>query len=246
MVSQFAGKVRLWDASSSLNASQDLELSDEQAFRLASGIIGAIRSVDTKTPIIFSINLPAAEYMARRTKSGHESIDPLRFARSLIQAHDRDIAGIGLDLNLNCWPYGTLPRDLIDISDLIDHWQDLEKSLLVRISAPLSSEQDRLTEFHDGLVSNWSYPGHRSIAQSLDASQDTDPDLFGTQVTKLPPNGLELLQMLIAKPSVHGVIWNQASDAINHLFPNAGLFDGNSRPRPLIDCMSRLRQQYII
>ena len=258
MVSQFAGKVRLWDASSSLNASQDLELSDEQAFRLASGIIGAIRSVDTKTPIIFSINLPAAEYMARRTKSGHESIDPLRFARSLIQAHDRDIAGIGLDLNLNCWPYGTLPRDLIDISDLIDHWQDLEKSLLVRISAPLSSEQDRLTEFHDGLVSNWSYPGHRSIAQTLDTSQDTDPDLFGTQVAqacaanavntaaKLPPNGLELLQMLIAKPSVHGVIWNQASDATNHLFPNAGLFDGNSRPRPLIDCMSRLRQQYII
>ena len=258
IVSQLAGKVRLWDASSSLNASHDLELSDEQAFRLASGVIGAIRSVDSKTPIVFSINLPAAEYMARPNKSGHESIDPFRFARSLIQAHDRDIAGIGLDLNLNCWPHGTLPRDLIDISDLIDHWQDLEKSLLVRISAPLSVEPEPLSELQDSIVSHWTYPSQRQVAQVLDASQDTDPDLFGTHVeqactnntasrgTSMPPNGLELLQMLLAKPPVHGIIWNQSSDLSNPLYPNAGLFDRTGQPRPLVDCMSRLRQQYII
>lgn len=258
IVSQCAGRVRLWDASSSLNASQEMELSDEQAFRLASGVIGAIRAVDQKTPIIFCINLPAAEYMAKPGLLHHESIDPFRFARSLIQAHDRDIAGIGLDLNLNCWPHGTLPRDLIDLSDIIDHWQDLEKSLLVRLSAPLSADPDPLALFQDSLVSNWEYPSVRQATPVLDATQDTDPDLFGShpdvncvdqpiaRSVCLPPNGLELLHMLLAKPSVHGVIWSQTSDAIDHPFPNAGLFDRNSQRRPLVECMSRLRQQYII
>jgi hypothetical protein len=257
VVSQVAGRVKLWDASSSFNCCEQFRLNDEQAFRLASGVIGAIRSVD-KGPIIFSINFPAAEYMARPSNSVHECIDPFRFARSLIQVHDRDIVGIGLNLNLNSWPYGTLPRDLIDISDLIDHWQYLEKSLLVRLSAPLSIDPDPLARFDDSLVSKWTYPCSRRVSHVIDANQDTDPDLFGTAIESdsqvalagrsdaLPPNGLELLQMLLAKPSVHGLIWNQATDSVDHLFPNTGLFDQRQNRRPLIDCMARLREQYII
>ena len=252
IVQQCQGRVRLWDASSSLNISEQYELDDQQAFRLASGIIGTIRSVD-KSPIIFSINLPAAEYM----KKANHSIDPFRFARSLIQVHDREIAGIGLDLNLHYWPHGTLPRDLIEISDLIDHWQFLEKSLLVRLTAPLSVDDDASALFKDSLVSNWRYPGSQVKAHVLDANQDTDPDLFGTHMDEtnslttsrsktLPPNGLELLQMLLCKPSVHGIIWSQTEDSSEHLFPNSGLYAMDSNRRPLVECMHRIRQQYVI
>ena len=227
------------------------------AFGLASSVISTIRSIDAKSPIIFSINLPAAEYMSKATSEMSQSIDPFRFARSLIQVHDRDIAGIALDLNFNYWPQGTLPRDLIDISDLIDHWQVLEKSLLIRLSAPLSIEPDRLAEFKDSMVSMWSYPEQRGMNRVQDATQDTDADLFGThvegnradkpiqRVRSLPPNGLELFQMLLCKPSVHGIVWSQTTDSTEHLFPNAGLFNGNAQRRPLVECMSRLRSQYI-
>lgn len=257
VVSQCMGRVRLWDASSSLNVCQHFQMNDEHAFRLASGVIGAIRSVDQKSPIIFSVNLPAAEYMAQPGHSGYESIDPFRFARSLIQAHDRDIAGIGLDLNLNSWPHGTLPRDLIDLSDIIDHWQDLEKSLLIRLTAPQSTELDPLASLGDSMVSMWNFPGGGVSSKADEALQDTDPDMFSTHAEhaaeenkiakplSLPPNGLELLQMLLAKPSVHGVIWNQATDNLPHFFPNTGLFDPAARRRPLVECMARLRQQYI-
>ena len=257
IVSQCNGRVRLWDASSSFNTGEKFKLSDEQAFGLASGVISTIRNIDAKSPIIFSINLPAAEYMSRASNEMSQSIDPFRFARSLIQVHDRDIAGIALDLNLNYWPQGTLPRDLIDLSDMIDHWQALEKSLLIRLSAPLSIEPDRLAEFKDSMVSMWSYPEQRGTIRVQDATQDTDPDLFGTHVEgntedrpiqrarSLPPNGLELFQMLLCKPSVHGIVWSQATDSAEHLFPNAGLFNGDAQRRPLIECMSRLRRQYI-
>lgn len=254
VVSQCLGRVRLWDASASINACEPYQLSDEQAFRLASGIIGTIRSTDPKSPIIFCINLPAAEYMTRNK----QSIDPFRFARSLIQVHDKDIAGIGLDLNLNCWPNGTLPRDLIDLSDIIDHWQFLEKSLLVRLTAPLSLDKDPVALYQNSIVSSWVHPGNCSSAPVHDCMQDTDPDLFGAKIgdglepivatrpIALPPNGLELLQMLLSKPSVHGIIWNQAIDSSDHLFPNAGLFAADSRRRPLVECMSRLREQYVV
>lgn len=257
IVSQCVGRVRLWDASSSFNACGKFQLNDEQAFRLASGVIGTIRSVDTKSPIVFSVNYPAAEYMSKPYGNLQENIDPFRFARSLIQAHDRDIAGIGLDLNLNCWPNGTLPRDLIDLSDIIDHWQDLEKSLLVRLTAPQSAEPDSSALFQESMVSTWAFPKASADLLSSDGSQETDPDMFGTQAghhiplssvarsLTLPPSGLELLQLLLAKPSVHGVIWNQVSDEFEHQFPNAGLFDVASKKRPVFDCMARLRQQYI-
>ncbi len=253
IVQQCQGRVRLWDASSSLNISEQYELDDQQAFRLASGIIGTIRSID-KSPIVFCINLPAAEYM----KNANHSIDPFRFARSLIQVHDRDIAGIGLDLNLHYWPHGTLPRDLIEISDILDHWQFLEKSLLIRLTAPLSVEDDHLSEFNESLVSNWRYPGSQVKAQVLDAMQDTDPDLFGTHIEEhsgnqttsrsktLPPNGLELIQMLLCKPSVHGIIWSQTDDSTKHLFPNSGLYTAGATRQPLVECLQRIRQQYII
>jgi hypothetical protein len=253
IVEQCQGRVRLWDASSSLNISQQYELDDQQAFRLASGIISTIRSID-KSPIVFCINQPAAEYM----KKANHSIDPFRFARSLIQVHDRDIAGIGLDLNLHYWPHGTLPRDLIEISDLIDHWQFLEKSLLVRLTAPLSVDDDNRALFNDSLVSNWRYPGSQIKTQMLDAMQDTDPDLFGTHIEDhdssqsfsrsktLPPNGLELIQMLLCKLSVHGIIWSQTDDSSDHLFPNSGLYASDATRRPLVECMNRIRQQYIV
>jgi hypothetical protein len=253
IVEQCQGRVRLWDASSSLNISQQYELDDQQAFRLASGIISTIRSID-KSPIVFCINQPAAEYM----KKANHSIDPFRFARSLIQVHDRDIAGIGLDLNLHYWPHGTLPRDLIEISDLIDQWQFLEKSLLVRLTAPLSVDDDNRALFNDSLVSNWRYPGSQIKTQMLDAMQDTDPDLFGTHIEDhdssqsfsrsktLPPNGLELIQMLLCKLSVHGIIWSQTDDSSDHLFPNSGLYASDATRRPLVECMNRIRQQYIV
>jgi len=147
---------------------------------------------------------------------------------------------------------------LIDLSDIIDHWQFLEKSLLVRLTAPLSLENDPTALYQNSIVSSWAYPGSQPSVDVHDFMQDTDPDLFGTKLeegseaavavrpTALPPNGLELLQMLLSKPSVHGIIWNQAIDSSGHLFPNAGLFSADSRRRPLVECMSRLREQYVI
>jgi len=62
---------------------------------------------------------------------------------------------------------------------------------------------------------------------------------------RMPVNGLEVIQMLLAKNNVHGIIWNQYSDRDEHVFPNAGLIAANGKRRSLLDGLMRLRQLHI-
>jgi hypothetical protein len=62
---------------------------------------------------------------------------------------------------------------------------------------------------------------------------------------RMPVNGLEVVQMLLAKSNVHGIIWNQYSDRDEHTYPNAGLIAPSGKHRSLLDGLARLRQLHI-
>ncbi len=50
---------------------------------------------------------------------------------------------------------------------------------------------------------------------------------------------------MLTKPSVHGVIWNQWSDASEHAFPHAGLLDAQGEPKPVLASLAQIRQTYL-
>lgn len=264
-VTKYQGKVQLWDACSGLSNCQSTGLDDAQSFKLACNIINLIHNLDPKTPLIFSIDLPAAENM----RLNNRAINPLVFAESLIRAHDRSIAGIGLELNLNHWPDGTLPMDLPGLSDLIDHWSSQNRSLLVRLTTPLelsASSPENLNDLRiqrSSIVSNWNYPVKLTATSLQEDDDDTAPEInpaqFTAQVAQekecnaptnlaskpMPPSGLEILQLLLAKPNVDAILWNQCLDSTDLTIPNAGLFTKELQPRSIVECMIRLRSQYL-
>jgi hypothetical protein len=51
--------------------------------------------------------------------------------------------------------------------------------------------------------------------------------------------------LLLAKNSVQIVLWNQLSDAEPHHFPHGGLFDAKGKPKPALDALRKIRQQYL-
>lgn len=264
-VSKYQGHVQLWDACSGLSNCQSTGLDDAQSFKLACNIINLIHNLDPKTPLIFSVDLPAAENM----RSNSRAINPLVFAESLIRAHDRSIAGIGLELNLNYWPNGTLPMDLPGLSDLIDHWSSQNRSLLVRLTTPLELSPSNLVSLSDThnqnspIVSNWDYPLKLTASPFQEDDDDTAPEINPSQFNPhsdpakicnsqsslsskpIPPSGLEILQLLLAKPNVDAILWNQCLDSPDSAVPNAGLFTKELHPRSIVECMSRLRSQYL-
>jgi hypothetical protein len=237
MVNRYRGKVHLWSAAAGLNSPNSLGLTDEQILQLAVGIIQTIRTLDPKTPVILSIDSPWAEFLSQRS----DGISPLHFADALIRL-DLGLSGLALELNLNCWPHGSLPRDLIDISDLIDHWNILGLPLMAIVTTPASSQVDAGAISKSQIVSSWKYP---SPAPMNEKQGDGDETVYVRSIDRLPSNGMEIVQMLMAKSTVHGIIWNQGSDAEEHPFPNAGLVGSNGKQRALLDGLVRLRQMHV-
>ena len=51
--------------------------------------------------------------------------------------------------------------------------------------------------------------------------------------------------LLLAKPYVHGILWNQLCDFEPHDFPHGGLFDLRRQPKPALGRLAAIRQAYL-
>ena len=225
-VLRYKGQVHLWSAAAGMNCPNDLGLTDEQVLRLAVGVIQTVRRTDERTPVILHLDMPWAEYLGQK----EQAISPIHFADALIRA-DLGLSGIGLEFNMNYWPGGTLPRDLIEISDLIDQWAMLGMPLMATVNAPFDCEHDPKASGRTSIVSRWSNPILKPMVPSGHPP--------------MPPSGIEVIEMLMAKTNVHGIVWGQSNDALPHHFPNAGLYDSHGQMRPTIANLTELRRLHI-
>ena len=146
------------------------------------------------------------------------------FADALART-DLGLAGIGLEMNLGYWPEGTLPRDLLEISRQIDRWSFLNLPLLVVVTLPTKSGPD---------------PNAWRKTEVVVSKQNTE-----LSVERFQQTIERLVTLLISKPSVHGVVWNQLCDANPHAFPHAGLFDANGKIKPILPALAAVRQRYL-
>lgn len=226
-VLRYKGKVHLWSAAAGLNSPNELGLTDEQILRLAVSVIQTVRRADDRTPVILQLDLPWAEYLGQ-----HENaVSPIHLADALIRA-DLGLAGICLDFNMNTSPGGSLPRDLIDLADLIDHWSLLGLPLIASLQVPFDGKKDQQANGKVGLISDWKQDYLADIPKS-----DT--------ATGMPPSAVEMIQLLLSKPNVHAILWSQASDIGPHYFPNAGFFDCQGNRRSCLDALIQLRRQHV-
>ena len=84
------------------------------------------------------------------------------------------------------------------------------------------------------------------------ANDDWQPDPLAQRRTNLTPGiwstaaqrawAGRYVPFFLAKPNVHGVIWNQLRDAEPHSFPHAGLFDARRHAKPILRQLATVRQ----
>lgn len=219
VVTRYRSKVHLWNCGSSLNVPGELDWNDEQVLRLAVSLIQVVRRTDPRAPVLLSIDQPWSEYLSRSV----DGISPLHFADALIRA-DLGLSGLALEFNLNAWPDGTLPRDPLEISRMIDRWSMLGLPLMIVLTMPSSDSTDAATLNNRQPVTSWK--GFERV-----------PNGEGTAET--------VIKLLIAKQAVHAVILGQATDQLPHEFPHSGLWDSTGKPKALLSQIARLRQQYL-
>ncbi|MEZ6087417.1 MAG: endo-1,4-beta-xylanase [Pirellulaceae bacterium] len=219
-VQRYRGKVQLWHAVAGLNTSGPIKLDEEQVMRLAVAVIQEIRRCDNRTPILISVDQPWGEYLGKSP----DGISPLHFVDALVRSN-LGIAGIGLEMRLNYWPDGTLPRSILDVSQQIDRWGLLGLPLLAQISVPAIHQSEPSSQRH-ALPIPLGPEGRSTSADQL---------AYASRLTR----------MLFAKQMVHGIFWESWDDRQPHSMPGAGLIDASGKPRPLLDELGSLRRQYL-
>ncbi len=219
VVKRYTGKVNVWHVAARLNVGGELTLGEEQRLRLAVTGIETIRKLDSQTPIVISFDQPWGEYLSGED---HE-LSPLHFADALARA-DLGLAGLGMEINLGYWPDGTYPRDVLEIGRHIDRWSTLGLPILVVLTLPSGDQGDQL-----------SWQRHTAV---MEETGRTSPDTQRAWSERVLP-------VLIAKPMVHGIVWNQQSDAHPHAYPHGGLWDQQGRPKPVLESLAALRKRLL-
>ncbi len=215
-VTRYRGKVDLWQCAGRVNTGNVLDLSEQDKLRLTARSVELVRQLDPDTPAAISLDQPWAEYMSRR----NVDFPPLHFADALIRAGLR-ISGLVLELNLANTPGGTLPRSPLELSRQIDVWGTLGLPLYLYVSVPSDVTEDPLARRPAQLPpGKWT----RRVQQAW--------------VARWVP-------LMLAKPCVAGVFWNQLRDAEPHEFPHAGLFGPQGGPKAALKTLAAIRHAHL-
>ncbi|MDX1947142.1 MAG: endo-1,4-beta-xylanase [Pirellulaceae bacterium] len=220
VVQRYRGKVQLWNVTARMNQDGAFKYSEEQRLRLVVEAVDRVRNSDQRTPVIVSFDQPWGEYIARQD----QELTPLNFADTLVRG-ELGLAGVGLEINYGYWPGGTLPRDPLEVSRLIDRWAQLGVPLVVSLAIPAAAAPDSRAQ----------HPG-RPLADL--AARGLSPQWQQETADWLVP-------LLVAKQSVQALVWNHWQDDQPHEFAHAGLYDEAGQPRPSLPLLARIRKEIV-
>lgn len=258
-VERYRGRVHIWNAAAGLNVPNEMDWSDEQVLRMAVSLIETVRRADDRSPVLLTIDQPWSEYL----RDEADGISPLHFADALIRA-DLGLSGLALDFNMDTWPGGSFPRDPIEINRLVDRWSLLGLPLMVILNSPTDG-QPAGADSSSALQGSQPSQGEpsRSVAKAAsggfssgeeeDGGDDPTRDtverlvLAAERVSAWRTTGESsgivapecILRLLLSKPSVHAVIWNNmvVTDGSSR-----GLWDETGKAKPLLSSMASLRK----
>jgi hypothetical protein len=114
---------------------------------------------------------------------------------------------------------------LLEINRQFDRWNMLGLPLLVFHSLPSSPLPDKCARI----------PTDPCFAREADL---VTPERQGAAAEAL-------LRLVLAKPFLHGYIWQDVSDGAPHEFSRGGVLDEQSKPKPIVPALTRLRKKYL-
>jgi hypothetical protein len=211
-VNRYRGKVDIWHCAARVNTSQVLHFSEEEKLRMVAWIVCRVKELDPLHPAMVGVDQPWGEYLGRRAVD----LSPIHFADALVRAR-LDLKAILLEMNFGCFAGGTLLRSEIEVNRLLDYWSLLGLPLLVAMTLPSAGGDD---------------PRAR---QKFDLPADAW-DLAAQQawVGRYVP-------LILGKPGLQAVVWNQFEDALPHEFPHGGLRSLQGQAKPALRTLAALR-----
>lgn len=232
-------------AACNLNGIGHKNLGYRQQIQLTTAILAKLDDSKCDRPVMVSFDYPWAERMAWSVGGIH----PLQIADDLMRNGSR-ISFIGLDINLDYWPCGSVSRDPLQWIDMIDVWCQLGLPLVVclRVPQPIvlaenSSGDVEFSSDHDQNVTiaiDSDLTTEQSDAETYVVANSVRENLNQDQRLKLIQT---VLPMIVARPGVHGLVWRQWSDSDDRRFPDGGLVNETGIEKATALAIQQLRTE---
>lgn len=203
---------------SGLNGLGHRHLGYPQQLRITTDLLGLVEEQLPDVPTMVSFDFPWAERMA----SSVGGIHPLQIADTLLRQGAR-LSYLGLDINLDYWPLGSVSRDPLQWIDLVDVWSQLGLPLVLIVRIPFGTPPT--ADPAEGRPLN-------TIRKNM-----TDPQRESLVRTVLP--------LMVARPAVQGLIYAQWSDRDDTRFPCGGLVGVDGARKPSADLLEELDAGYL-
>ncbi|WP_148618891.1 hypothetical protein [Mariniblastus fucicola] len=200
---------------SGLNGMGHRHLSYPQQTQITSDMLNLIDESQIDVPMMVSFDYPWAERLATAVGGAH----PLQIADSLLR-QGVPINFIGLDVNLDYWPCGSVVRDPLQWIDMIDIWSQLGLPLIFCFRMPTMAKP--------------AIPRSGQLINEV-RSELTDEQRLSILETLLP--------MMIARPGVHGFIWRQWKDSDDERFPGGGLVTETGDEKPVLELLRNVSER---
>lgn len=217
---QLPSNISLLHVVSGVNGIGHRQLSYPQQLDLTVELLRLVDDALVEVPTMVSFDFPWGERLAGAVGGVHS----LQIADSLVR-QGLQISFLGLDLNLDYWPNGSVLRDPLQWIDLVDVWAQLGIPLVLCLRAPSGAERAE-NEQADTVSS-------LGIRDNRTCSNVTDEQRIGFLKTVLP--------MMVARPFVHGLIWRQWQDQDDLRYPKAGFVDVNGNPKLMAEVFTQMR-----
>jgi hypothetical protein len=218
VVQRYRSKVHLWQVASRVTRGRALGLDEESRLPITARAIATVRELDPTTPVIVTFDQPWADYLANE----HLDLAPIHFADALVRG-DLGLSGIGLELNIGYHPGASIHRSPLEFSRLLDTWSLLELPLFITLTVPSSDVSD---------------PHATSAVRAVGGIEGSvTPQTQADWIERHVP-------LLLAKPQVQVLVWNQLTDADPHHYPHSGLFDAEGEAKPALEALTKIRQKY--
>jgi hypothetical protein len=209
-VGRYAGRIRTWNVCTRGNTGGAFGLSEESRLWLVARALEVVRQVDEEVQVMIRVGQPWGEYQAR----GAHRLAPLQFVDALLRA-GIGLSAVDLEIAVGFRPYGSAPRDLLELSRLLDLWSLLGIPIYITLACPSESRADDLQASHGIEIE----PNRWKEAWNEAAQVDWIDGV---------------LPVLMAKQPVVGIFWKQLADSVPHEFPHAGLIRPDGTPKPAL------------
>lgn len=134
VVSRYVGRIRHWEVVCGANCGGSNSLSEEERLNLIVHAIDAAQKVDEQIQISLRIIQPWGEYLS----TTENKLVPIQFVDTLRRS-GATISEVNLDLRFGSGNLYSMQRDMLNVSQLLDHWSLLQLPLNIMAALPETS-----------------------------------------------------------------------------------------------------------